>query len=108
MISLDTNVTVRFFHISRLKRDLLGIIQFFSIVRLIIFLNHALPHPVLMKPDRVCVPADEFVHIHSVYSRRTFDSLLLSVDKNSHGFFATPPPLCFLGCCQFSFALGHF
>jgi hypothetical protein len=65
------------------------------------------PHFVLVKPDRIGVPANKLVCIQSVNCERALYSLLLAIDKDDHGL-ALPALLCGLfGLGQFSFWFGH-
>lgn len=60
-----------------------------------------------MQPDGICIPSDELVHIHTVDSWRSLNSLLFPVDEDGHVLLL--PPLLFrlFSGSEFSFTLCH-
>ena len=73
----------------------------------LLLLIHVFPHPVLVKPDGICISPDEFVHIHAVDGRRAFDAFLLAIDENGLVFLLLFSLRTFLGSGQLPFPFAH-
>lgn len=77
-------------------------------LRVVLWIDQ-LPHLVLVAPDRIGIPSDELVDIHSLDHQklRTPDPLLLAIDEYGHGLFLAPSFLGSLLGGDFPLPLAH-
>src|SRR5438445_11303151 len=64
--------------------------------------------PVLMQPNGVRIPGDEFLDRQIVNDGRTRNSLLLPLDKDGHEFLLSLAPRSLFGSGSFASWTGHF
>jgi hypothetical protein len=58
---------------------------------------HQLPHLILVQPNRIRIPGDEFVDLQAVNERRPRNTLLLAVDEDCDEVLPALTPCSFFG-----------